>query len=95
MLGKEKSSLQSTICVTIEFLLIFGETNFMEVPKILKIRKFLALKKGTPWYCIFICMYVCTYTCTNVLYVHTVCIALETFTSRQIYVRENMYIACG
>ena len=28
------SSLQSAICVMIEFLLIFSETNFMEVPKI-------------------------------------------------------------
>ena len=27
-------SLRSAICVTIEFLLIFSETNFVEVPKI-------------------------------------------------------------
>ena len=30
-------SLQSAICVTIGFLIIFGETNFMEVQKIRKI----------------------------------------------------------
>ena len=34
------SSLQPTICVMIEFLLILGETNFMEVPKIHKICSF-------------------------------------------------------
>ena len=31
------SSLQSAIRVMIEFLLIFGKTNFMEAPKIRKI----------------------------------------------------------
>ena len=36
-LGKQLSSLQSAISVTIEFSLIFGETNFVEVPKIRKI----------------------------------------------------------
>ena len=33
------SSLHSAISVTIEFLLIFGETNFVKVPKIHEIRK--------------------------------------------------------
>ena len=42
------SSLQSVICVTIEFLLIFGEIIFMEVPKSTK--KFAALEKGTIQY---------------------------------------------
>ena len=33
------SSFQSVICFTIEFPLIFGETNFMEVPKIHEIHE--------------------------------------------------------
>ena len=33
-----------------ELLLIFGETTFIEVPKIHKIRKICSLKKGTLWY---------------------------------------------
>ena len=40
------SSVQSTICVTIEFLLIFDEANFMEVPISMKPTKFVALEKG-------------------------------------------------
>ena len=42
------SSLQSVICVTIEFLLTFSETNFMELPKATKFVKFVALKKRRP-----------------------------------------------
>ena len=44
-------SLQSVICVTIEFLLTFSETNFMELLKATKLVKFVALKKGAPRYC--------------------------------------------
>ena len=43
------SSLQSVICVTIEFPLIFGKTNFMEVPKIHKIRKIYSPGKKAPY----------------------------------------------
>ena len=32
-----------------EFLLIFGETNFVEVPKSVKSVKFTALKKRVPY----------------------------------------------
>ena len=40
------SSLLTAICVTIEFPLIFGETNFVQVPKSTKSVKFVALKKA-------------------------------------------------
>ena len=33
----------------IEFLLIFGETNFMKVPKSTKSAKFVALEKKVPY----------------------------------------------
>ena len=39
-------SLQSAIHVMIGFLIIFGETNFMEIWKSRKFSKFLALEKG-------------------------------------------------
>ena len=39
------SSLQSAIHVMIEFLLNFGETNFVKVPKIHEIYKVVALEK--------------------------------------------------
>ena len=42
------SSLQSAICVTIGFLLIFGETNFVEAPKIHKIRETCSPRKKVP-----------------------------------------------
>ena len=42
------SSLQSAIRVMIEFPLIFGETNFVEVLKIQKILEFVALEKRHP-----------------------------------------------
>ena len=43
------SSLQSAICVTIGFPLIFGEINFVDVPKVHEIRKkFVALEKRQP-----------------------------------------------
>ena len=45
------SSLQSAICVTIEFLLIFGETNFMQVPKIHKIHEICSPQKRRPTVC--------------------------------------------
>ena len=40
------SSLQSAVCVMIEFLLIFGETNFVEVLKSTKSAKIVAHEKG-------------------------------------------------
>ena len=42
------SSLQPAIHVMIEFPLIFGETNFEEVPKSMKSAKFVALEKRRP-----------------------------------------------
>ena len=42
------SSLQSEIHVTIEFLLIFGEANFVEVSKIHEIREICSLRKRHP-----------------------------------------------
>ena len=39
------SSLQSAICITIKFPLIFGETNFVKVPKSTRSMKFVALEK--------------------------------------------------
>ena len=45
------SFLQSAIRFTIEFPLIFGETNFVEVPKIHEIHEFLALEKRHPTVC--------------------------------------------
>ena len=42
-------SLQSAIHVTIEFPLIFSETNFMEIPKSTKSTKFVALEKKVPY----------------------------------------------
>ena len=44
------SSLQSAIYVTIEFPLIFSETNFVEAPKIHKIHEIFSLQKGALWY---------------------------------------------
>ena len=41
-------SLQSAICVTVGFPLIFGKTNFMEVQKSMKSTKFVVLKKRRP-----------------------------------------------
>ena len=41
-------SLQSVICVTIGFPLIFGKTNFMEVQKSMKSAKFVVLEKRRP-----------------------------------------------
>ena len=43
------SSLQSAIRVTIEFLLVFGETNFMEVPKIHEIHEICSPQKKEPY----------------------------------------------
>ena len=43
------SSLQSAIHVTIEFPLIFGETNFEEVPKIHEICKICSPQKKVPY----------------------------------------------
>ena len=43
------SSLQSAIRVTIEFPLIFGKTNFVEVPKIHKIHKICSPGKKAPY----------------------------------------------
>ena len=42
------SSLQSTVCVMIEFLLIFDETNSVEAPKIHKIRENCSPQKRHP-----------------------------------------------
>ena len=42
------SSLQSAIHVTIEFPLIFGETNFVEVPKIHEISEICSPQKSHP-----------------------------------------------
>ena len=42
------SSLQSAIRVMIEFLLIFGETIFVEVPKIHEIREVCSPQKVCP-----------------------------------------------
>ena len=42
------SSLQFAIHVTIEFLLIFGETNFVEVPKIHEICEICSPQKRCP-----------------------------------------------
>ena len=43
------SFLQSAIHVTIEFPLIFGETNFVEVPKIHEIREICSPQKKAPY----------------------------------------------
>ena len=48
------SSLQSAIRATIKFLLIFGETNFMEVPKCTKSAKFVVLKKAVLLYYVMV-----------------------------------------
>ena len=44
------SSLQSAIRVTIEFSLIFGETNFLEGPKIHEIHEICSPQKSAVWY---------------------------------------------
>ena len=48
------SSLQSAIRVTIEFSLLFGETNFVEVPKIHEIHKICNPQKGALRYDYFV-----------------------------------------
>ena len=42
------SSLLTAICVTIEFSLIFGETNFVQVPKIHKIYEICSPQERRP-----------------------------------------------